>query len=99
MGDEGGAVARLLRDKAQAEGLSISELAYRSNLNRIRVTRVLREERPMTVEELFRLCQGLMVSPDLVISEVVKDLIGEKTWRSYAERNIEFIDEAANGLI
>lgn len=53
----------------------------------------------MTVEELFRLCQGLMVSPDLVISEVVKDLIGEKTWRSYAERNIEFIDEAANGLI
>ena len=48
-------------------GISTSELARRSNINRIRLTRILMGERDLKAAEMVWLCAVLNVSPESVL--------------------------------
>lgn len=63
----GSAVARILREEREGQGLSMNAVAERSGLSPQMVSYVERGMRAPTLESFFRLCHALSVDPSDVI--------------------------------
>lgn len=63
----GSAVARILREERERQGLSMNAVAERSGLSPQMVSYVERGMRAPTLESFFRLCHALSIDPSDVI--------------------------------
>lgn len=65
-------LARNLRRLRLSAGLSQEELADRAGLHRTYISSVERAQRNVSLENLFKIAQGLQVSPQDLVSSVSK---------------------------
>jgi transcriptional regulator with XRE-family HTH domain len=58
-----GAIAAVLRGERASANITIAELATRSGVPKVTIQRLLAARRPITMEALERMCNGLQISP------------------------------------